>query len=241
MKIAILECDEPLEELQSEYGQYTDYFARLLRAANPSVADKLVFTTFKAYKGEPLPTSTRQLEEFDGCLLTGSKTSAYEPVEWIKALEDFVRLAYGEIPIAAICFGHQVVAQALGGSVAKNPKGWEIAVTALDTFDCPLMPEYQGTLRLQQMHQDIVTIAPPGPRVVGSNAICDIQALYEPKRLFSVQGHPEFNEKTVKLLVEKRVAQGIVPEAYGKDAWNRAGDEHDGLAVGRAILRLFKE
>lgn len=91
------------------------------------------------------------------------------------------------------------------------------------------------------MHRDIVTQVPAGAQVVGSNEVCEVQAMYEPDRYFSVQGHPEFNQTTVEVVVKNRIKMGIVPEAYGNDALARAGLPHDGTVVGAAIVRFFEK
>lgn len=95
------------------------------------------------------------------------------------------------------------------------------------------------TYSLQQMHRDIVTKAPPHAQVVGSNEICEIQAMYEPGKYFSVQGHPEFNQVTVETVLRTRLDQGIVPQEYGADAMRRAALPHDGLVIGAAIIDFF--
>lgn len=90
------------------------------------------------------------------------------------------------------------------------------------------------------MHRDVVLQPPNGAQVVGSNAICEVQAMYEPDRYFSVQGHPEFNTITVETVLRDRIDKGIVPVEYGEEAMRRAGLENDGKVVGAAIVEFFK-
>ena len=97
----------------------------------------------------------------------------------------------------------------------------------------------KNTLRLQQMHRDIVSQAPPNAEIIGSNDNCDCQAMYIPGRLLSVQGHPEFNKEIVEILLDARVSQGIITEQVHDEAFPRAKLDHDGLLVAQAAMRLI--
>lgn len=241
LRIAIIECDVPMPLLVEEFGTYTKYFQTLLcSSVDAARASALDFITYEAYLNAPLPKSEEELRGFDGLIFTGSKFTSYDDDQWILATLDLIRLAYGKIKMVGICFGHQLIARALGGEVAANPKGWEIAVTSTTTFACELLPSLKA-LRLQQMHRDIVTKVPPGAQVVGSNDICRVQAMYEPGKYFSVQGHPEFNERTVEVVLRNRIERGIVPPDYGKDALARAGLDTDASVVGAAVVQFFEK
>ncbi len=72
------------------------------------------------------PTS---LDPFDALFITGSRHSAYQDLDWIHALKQFIQKSFGQIVFIGICFGHQILAEALGGQVSKNPLGWEVGVT----------------------------------------------------------------------------------------------------------------
>ena len=156
----------------------------------------------------------------------------------------FIRLAHAHaVKMAGICFGHQLLARALGGTVCRNPSGWELAVTPTTTFHCPDLLPSMEVLRLQQMHRDIVTHPPPldDVQVLGGSAICTNQAMYQRGRFFSVQGHPEYNAETVELLVTDRMGKGIIPSDVGQEALTRTTDDNDNDVVGRAILRFFTD
>ena len=121
MHIGILRTDSVRQEWVPTYGEYPDMFERLLLAED----DALTFTTWNVEAGE-LPDS---VEAADGFLITGSKSSVYDDKDWIRALEGFVRECHAaRRKVIGICFGHQLVAQALGGSVGKSDKGWGVGV-----------------------------------------------------------------------------------------------------------------
>ncbi|HMJ76689.1 MAG TPA: type 1 glutamine amidotransferase [Iamia sp.] len=142
-------------------------------------------------------------EDFDGYVLTGSASSVYDDVPWIAPAEDFVRAVVDRgIPVAGICFGHQLLAQALGGKVEKAPVGWGMGVHAYDL-------ELDGgptTMRLQAMHQDQVVALPDGARVWARSEHCPIAGFTVGDRVWTVQAHPEFTAPFAGALVDRRRA-----------------------------------
>ena len=111
MKIAVLETGVPPEPLMEEFGSYPDMFADLLGSGYD-------LETFDVTAGD-LPDPAAH----GAYMITGSPAGAYEPLPWIAPLMQFIRSAR-ESKMIGVCFGHQVMAQALGGEVVKSPKGW---------------------------------------------------------------------------------------------------------------------
>lgn len=241
MRILIIECDEPIEELKEQFGDYKTYFATLLESASEG---KLEFEALSAYKNVHMPADNEMealKKRISGIVISGSRHNSYDNTPWILNTLKTIKAAYEHgIKMAGICFGHQLIARALGGEVALNPAGWEIAVTTTKIDSSVGLFPSMEVLRLQQMHRDYVSKAPPGCTVFLSNDNCAIQGMYMKDRYISVQGHPEFNQTTVETLVDTRVKLGIVPEEYGRDAFARAKDPHDGVIVAKAILKLFE-
>lgn len=91
------------------------------------------------------------------------------------------------------------------------------------------------------MHRDIVYFYPQGVEELGSSPVCKVQGMYAPKKLITVQGHPEFNEEIVAELLEKRHATGVFDDAAYEAAMGRVGKQHDGVVVSKAFLRLLLE
>ena len=161
MKIGILTCGPLSDEQTSRFGTLADMFQQLLKPHG----DDLLFKDYQAYESV-LPVS---VDECDGWLITGSYHSAYEDLPWIPQLEDFIRRAVtAKAPIIGVCFGHQIMAQALGGKVEKEAnRQWGIAV---ETYKLPeskngrpsWMSGEVDTISLQASHQDQVVELPEG-------------------------------------------------------------------------------
>ncbi len=107
------------------------------------------------------------------------------------------------MPVVGICFGHQIIAQAMGGKVERYDGGWSVGPTTYD---------FGGeTLTLNAWHRDQVVQVPEGAEVVASNDFCQNAALLYDDRMFTVQAHPEFQNDFVDGLMRTR-GPGLVPD-----------------------------
>lgn len=91
------------------------------------------------------------------------------------------------------------------------------------------------------MHQDIVFSIPPNVTLLGSSPRCEVQGMYAPRRFITVQGHPEFTEDIVKEIVKVRTQAGVFKDDFAQDALDRAGNEHDGVAIAAVFLKFLLE
>ena len=121
MKIGVLKADDVRPELVDHFGEYPEMFREILLAADPNVE----IISYEVMSGE-YPSD---IDEVDGYVITGSKLSVYDDVDWIKQLGQFVqRLHQAKKKLVGICFGHQMVAHFLGGRTEKSDKGWGVGV-----------------------------------------------------------------------------------------------------------------
>ena len=186
MRLGILKTDDVLPEFVEEFGEYPDMFAALLGAADPAME----FVVYDVQQGE----YPAEINEVDAYLITGSKSSVYEDKEWIRELSDFVRTLHSNRKkLVGICFGHQLVALALGGKAEKSAKGWGVGAHAAVFPELPGWHDQESPeFNLLVSHQDQVTEPAPGSKVwAGSdfctNAVCQID-----NHILTFQGHPEF-------------------------------------------------
>ena len=160
MLIGILQTGEAPDALRDASGDYPDMFRSLLAGRG------FTFRTWRVVD-MAFPDDVHQAE---GWLITGSRHGAYEDHAFIPPLEGFIRDAYvARVPMVGVCFGHQIIAQAMGGRVEKYAGGWTVGPTDYD-FD-------GETVTLNAWHQDQVTVAPQGARVIASNDFCANAAL----------------------------------------------------------------
>jgi GMP synthase-like glutamine amidotransferase len=219
MRIGILQNDTATPAMQP-FGDMPDLFARFLGGRGFS------FETFRCDVGV-FPAS---VTECDGWLLTGSRHGAYEDRAYIPTLEAFIRAAHAAaVPMVGICFGHQIMAQALGGKVEKYAGGWGIGATEYDFGT--------ETLMLNAFHQDQVIAPPPGARVIAATPFCRHAALDYNGRALSFQPHPEFDDALMAALIHE--ARGEVPDAPLDAAQAGLGRPLDNPRIATRIADFF--
>lgn len=154
--------------------------------------------------------------------LSGSSASAYEALEWIGRLSAAIRgWVERDVPILGVCFGHQMIAEALGGKVERNPKGWELGVQEVELTEegmrDPLFRGFPPRFPVMQSHQDVVTKLPSGARALAGNAMSAHQSFALGDRIRTVQFHPEYTPEHLRFLLtprrEKLAATGVDMDA----------------------------
>ncbi|KAK8029167.1 hypothetical protein PG991_006223 [Apiospora marii] len=251
LRLAILEADTPVPGVLAKYGTYGSVFAHLFRqACAPEPLESQL--TLSSHDVVHDLSSYPDPETLDAVLITGSKHSAFEDDEWIlrlvaytkRLLEQPAREEGGRAPVRVIgvCFGHQIVGRAMGAPVGRSDRGWELSVV-----DMALTDEgkriFGGETLVQNpphapRHHPRV---PPGTIPLAHTAVCATQAMYVPRRMIALQGHPEFTEDMVREILELRHKGGILPDGVFEDAMSRVADAHDGVAIARAFLRFLRE
>ncbi len=209
MKIGILQCDETREELRPLHGNYPDMFFRLLRPLREGL-------TFEVYRVQALEYPETP-DECDGYIITGSKHSVYEDEPWVRTLAEQVRHLYqAKAPLLGICFGHQMIAHALGGKTEKATQGWGVGVQTyqVSQHDTWMSPDLD-TFSIVASHQDQVTQLPPDAELMGHNAFCPHAMFRIGKQVLAFQGHPEF-EKAYSLDLMKLREELLGAEVFAE-------------------------
>ena len=191
---------------------------RFRRALAPLLPDAN-WTVISAVK-DILPTPSA----FDAYIITGGKFSVFEDLDWQFRLFDFIRdVDRQHIKMIGICYGHQAIAHALGGTVERSPKGWGVGLMPVSvTSETDFAPPAQDIL-LHAMHQDQVASTPEGAHIFLSSDFCPISGFTLGDHFLAIQQHPDFNPDINRDLINKRIdrigerAQTALASCAGQD------------------------
>lgn len=198
MKVGLLECDHVREELLPVAGDYRQMFPALFS----KVASDWEFVFYDVCNGH-FPDST---EECDIYICSGSKSSVYDQDDWILQLKQFVKDIYqSEKYYIGVCFGHQMLGEALGGKVQKSDSGWCVGVHTFQIIkpESWMQPK-QDSLNLLMMCQDQVVKLPPESTLLAESENCPVAMFRVGKRMLGIQAHPEFPKSYDQALMELR-------------------------------------
>lgn len=198
MELGLLQCDDVAPELRGTHGNYPEMFERLFQSVDPSVT----FRIWRCLDGE-IPDD---IEAVDAWLTTGSKFGVNDGLAWVDELCGFVRRLWDAgKPLVGICFGHQLIAKALGGEVFKSELGWGVGMS-FNRVDTPTewMEPRQPGIDLLVSHQDQVGKLPPLAKVLAGSDFCPVYLMQVGEHFLGVQGHPEFTKEYSRELMALR-------------------------------------
>ena len=164
--IGIIETGYPPDSLRPRFGTYSRMFEELLGPA-------FDYTVFEVQKGH----WPARPEDHDGFIVTGSAAGVYEDDPWIGELLDWLRAAKVRSRLVGVCFGHQAMAQALGGEVIKSPKGWGAGLHRYEVVHPQRWTNGERQVAIPASHQDQVVRQPPNTEVVARSDFTPFAAL----------------------------------------------------------------
>ena len=206
MKLTIIQTGDVPVALRGQFGPYRKMFETMFDGTGQGFSYELVPVS----DGAPLPDPG----QLDGIVITGSAAGVYDDLPWLHPLRAFIRDAYGKrAPMLGICFGHQIMADALGGDVRKSEKGWGLG---RHSYGVKGRPEFMRTapamLAVACSHQDQVIVPPSEAEVIMASDFTPNAALsYRNGAALSFQPHPEFADDYSVALAELR--RGKAPDA----------------------------
>ena len=233
MRIGILNTDTLKTEFDTKYGQYPAMFSKVLLRAEP----KIEIHSYEVQAGE----YPDELDECDAYLITGSKVSAYDDLPWIMELKNFIcTLHQHQKKLIGICFGHQIIAAALGGSVEKSKEGWHVGIhEATLKTNTALFGSAEQEFHLIYNHQDQVITMPRESTLLASCKNCPIAMLSIADHILSFQGHIEFEIAYARDLLKMR--RSILGEDVYLKAYNSLNATSEEAKVTDWILKFLKK
>lgn len=232
MRIGLLLCehvDSTLIEVAG--GDYDILYRDFLQRADPN----LEVIPYDVINGEfPADPS-----ECDAWVITGSRYDAFADTPWIAELREFVRrIDEQEARLAGICFGHQVIAEALGGKVERAGQ-WKVGPQVLKMTPQPWFEG--GELSISGMHQDVVTGLPPGAEVIAEGTTSAIPSFRVGEHILGIQDHPEYERPFMEALVDHRDSAVLLADV-AEDARRRLREmPTDGATVGRWVVNFLRD
>ncbi len=184
MRIGLMMVGHVDPKSQHIAGDYPELFGALLDPLG------IEFVRYDLDEGR-FPEHVR---ECDGWLCSPSRMSTYDDVPWLRDVEQLLReIIATETPYVGICFGHQLLAQALGGKVERSPFGWGVGVRDYDVLaKRPWMEPSKDRFSLIGSHQDQVTQLPAEAELLFASDYCPLGGFAVGERAWTVQVHPEF-------------------------------------------------
>jgi GMP synthase-like glutamine amidotransferase len=231
MHIGLLECDHVGGRFAHIDGGYREMFAALLEPHLPGVS----FSYYDACHGV-LPAAPAACDAY---VCTGSRYSVYDQRDWIAPLAGFLRRLHDAgTPFVGICFGHQMLAQALGGQVTRAAQGWGVGVHEMAIVGAePWMRPSRAACRLQYMHADQVQKLPEGAKVLARSAHCEVAMFRVGDTMLGIEGHPEFTAAFNEALIRARREQ--IGDATTEHALKGVGGPTDSSVVGQWIAEFL--
>ena len=232
MRICIIEAELPSDDLVASHGTFGDMFSRWLGEALPEAQ----FESVSIYSEERAPVAAG----YDGFLISGSPHGVYEDLPWMRLIKALLADAReSEVPVAGVCFGHQIMAEAFGGRVEKSDRGWALGHTDYELTEAGDRVFGADGLSVIAFHQDQVVEAPPGSTVLLGNAHCPIAALEYDHPAMSVQFHPEFTEDFARTLLD-RFSGEVIPERLARAASEGLKPVPDTRKVAEAFASFYR-
>lgn len=232
MKIAILQCDVVLDNLQREFVSYSHMIQRMFHAIDDTLDIEIFNCQLNQYPDA--------IDTFDFYITTGSRAGAYEDTEWIQQLIKFIQLLdQHQKKLIGICFGHQVIAMAKKQSVKPSDKGWGVGVAVNRIASSPdWMGETKSELNIIVSHKDQVVSLPEEATVIAESDFCPYFVVQWNKHFLSIQGHPEWNTGYSRALMNERRA--IIPAERIEAGLNSLSLEPDNTLFTHWVLDFVK-
>ena len=232
MKLAILVTNTDESDFSNRFPKDGEKFTSFIHSVRPDWQ----LESFSV-KDDIFPES---IDAFDGLIITGSPASVHDDAPWINRLKLLIIDAYqsGQ-QIFGACFGHQAIAEALGGRVGDNPDGWVLGtVETQETEQVQWSNDLEPNLNLYAAHHEQVLDLPQGAEVIRSHKSCKFAGFRMGSTIYTTQYHPEMDHGFITALTDELSAE--LPEEVISAAHNSLEQKADNVAFAETVARFFE-
>lgn len=199
--ILIVKTGSAFAEARQRFGDFDDWFAR-----SPA-GRRFRMETRDVVASPPLPDAC-ELDGYAGIIVTGSPAMVSQRLDWSERAARWLAAIVRDdrLPVLGVCYGHQLMAHALGGDVGPNPNGRRMGTRAfeVEATDDRLIGALAARASVQVTHLEAVLTPPDSARVIGRTEGDPHHALHFGGRSWGVQFHPEFDAAIMRCYVQTR-------------------------------------
>lgn len=191
--ILIIKCGETYPEIKLKHDDFEEW---IIKQSN---LPKKVFKIYNITEEE----QPRHPSEYIAAIITGSHSNVNQRLPWIRHLKNWIISArYSNTPVLGICFGHQIIAEALGGKAIMNPNGPSIGAKLIKLTDQgikdPLFINVGTTFESYKLNSFYVSKLPLGAKLLAQNEALEIEA-FKLEKIYGIQFHPDFNSEIMQM------------------------------------------
>ena len=229
-QIALIKTGCTIDEIKPRHGDFEDWFASGLGVTGLLQID--------VFDHQRLPDP----QNLAGIVITGSPAMVSARLDWSELTAAWLRQAVKmEAPVLGVCYGHQLLAHALGGRVGPNPAGRQIGTVnarlVQDAEADPLLGHLPATFPAQTSHSEVVLELPPGAQRLATSPLDRNFAIRFADKVWGVQFHPEFSAAVVSDYIRYRatdlLSEGLDPE--------QLQDSAEETVAANSVLQKFAE
>jgi GMP synthase (glutamine-hydrolysing) len=231
-QIVLIKTGGTIEKIKHSYGDFEDWFAKGMGVTDLIQVD--------VYQQQALPPA----ENLDGVVITGSAAMVSAKENWSERTAQWLGLAVQKgIPVLGVCYGHQLLAHALGGRAGPNPAGRQIGTVTAQMLDSaaedPLLGRFPGSFPVQTSHSEVVLELPPGAKTLATSPLDKNFAIRFAENVWGVQFHPEFSGPVMSEYIRYRSdalrEEGLNPEQL----LEKVADSEKATSVLRQFVELL--
>ncbi len=230
-KLLLIKTGSTLPEIKSQKGDFEDW---ILQGMN---VDKEYARIVNVQNGKKLPDS----KTIAAVVISGSHDMVTDRLPWMETTAIWLKeAAIQNVPILGICFGHQLLAQALGGEVAANSNGPAYGITEVNLDNSaqndPLCKSLPETFPVYASHSQSVLLIPEKARILATDSGGMPYIIHFEMRTWGVQFHPEFDAAIMQAYIDNHIKKGMVLSTGPKMQSNSS----DNMAIAASVMQRFK-